>query len=137
MVGRAQDSVIQGYNNANVSSGSFGNSGIQESLAKGLGDVSTSMYGGAYAQDQQNRLQALQMAPTFANQSYIDANQLMSAGQVMQDQSQQNKDFQYEEFMRNINKPYTDLAAMSGVFGSNLGGVSKTTSEQSSGGGGK
>jgi len=134
MVNRAQGNVLGNANQAAVRSGSFGNSGIAEAAAKQMGDVATQMYGGAYQQDQANRLQAMQMAPTFANQAYTDASQLFNAGQTMQDQTQQNLDFGYEEFMRGLNKPYQDLAAMSGVFGSNLGGTSTT---QQSGGGGK
>lgn len=134
MVGRAQDQVIKGYNQANVGSGSFGNSGLQEALARGLGDVSTNMYGQAYDSDQARRMQAIGMAPGFADQAYKDAGQLMQAGQTLQDQAQQNKDFSYEEFMRQKNLPYQQLAAMSGVFGSNLG-QSSTTTQKTSGGG--
>lgn len=134
MVGRAQDSVVKGYNQATVGSGSFGNSGVQEALTKGLGDVSTQMYGQAYDADQGRRLSAINAAPTFANQAYTDSDQLMKAGQTLQDQDQQNKDFNYEQFMEQQNLPYKQLAAMSGVFGSSLGGSSTTTSNQSGGG---
>ena len=135
MVNRAQENVIQNYNTANVGSGSFGNSGMQQALSKGLGDVASQMYGQAYAGDQANRLQAIGMAPTFGNQAYQDASQLMNAGQVLQDQGQQQRDFQYQQFQEAENLPYKQLAAMSGVFGSNLGSTSKTTSD--TGGGGK
>ena len=46
----------------------------------------------------------------------------------------EQKDFSFEEFMRQQNLPYEQLAAMSGVFGSNLGGTSVTKSDS---GGGK
>ena len=132
MVNKAQMSALGAGQQAGVRSGSFGNSGIAEATAKQVGDIATNMYSGAYENDANRRLQAVGMAPGFANQAYQDANQLLRVGQMQQDQSQQGRDFAYSQFQESQNKPYRDLAAMSGVFGSNLGGSSTT---QSSGGG--
>lgn len=132
MVGRAQDSVRSGFNTAAVNSGSFGNSGLQEQYTKQLGDVATQMYGQAYDGDRARQMQAIGMAPQFGNQAYTDAQQLMNAGQTIQDQSQQYLDFQYQQSMEARDDPYRKLAAMGGVFGSNLGQSASTT--QSSGG---
>ena len=96
--------------------------------------MATDMYGGAYAQDQANRMQAIGMAPTYGNAAYQDAGQLMNVGQMYQDQSQQGLDFNYQQYQDEENDPYKKLAAMSGVFGSNLGASSTT---QQSGGGDK
>lgn len=134
MVQQAQDSVRSNFNTAAVNSGSFGNSGLQEQYARQLGNVATNMYGNAYQQDRANQMQAIGMAPTFGNLAYQDAAQLMNAGQTLQDQEQQNRDFAYQQFQEEQNLPYKQLAAMAGVFGSNLGGSSTTTSSQDSGG---
>lgn len=134
MVQRAQDSVKSNFNTSAINSGSFGNSGVQEAYAKNLGDVATQMYGQAYDGDQARQMQAIGMAPTFGNQAYTDADKLMTAGQVLQDQSQQDKDFSYQQYQEKQNLPYQQLAAMSGVFGTNLGNSAST---KSSGGGGK
>lgn len=74
------------------------------------------------------------MAQQFGNQAYTDAEQMLKAGQTAQDQEQQNLDFNYQQFQEAENLPYKQLAAMSGVFGSGLGGTSTSTQ---SGGGGK
>jgi hypothetical protein len=132
-VQRAQDSVMSNMNSQMAQSGSFGNSGIQEATGKALGDVAGQMYGSAYESDAGRRMQAIGMAPQFANQAYTDASQLMNAGQFMQDQSQQNYDFGYQQFQDEQNDPYKKLAAMSGVFGTNLGGSSTTTQSGGSG----
>lgn len=134
-VQRAQDSVKSNFNTSAINSGSFGNSGVQEAYTKNLGDVASQMYGQAYEGDQARQMQAIGMAPTFGNQAYTDANQLMTAGQVVQDQDQQNKDFSYQQYQEQQNLPYQQLAAMSGVFGSNLGNSAST--KTSGGGGGK
>lgn len=142
MVNKAQGSVATNFNTmvkpqteaAMRGSGSFGNSGFdqtmqnqQKAAANQMSDIATQMYGGAYNQDQANRMQAINMAPTFGNAAYQDANELMKAGQIQQDQGQRNLDFGYQQWSDAQNKPYKDLAAMSGVFGSNLGGRTTTT----------
>jgi len=81
-----------------------------------------------------NNLNAAQLGLGYGDQAYKDAGQLMKAGQIQQDQGQQGRDFQFSQFQEQQNKPYKDLAAMSGVFGSNLGSSSSTTQ---TGGGGK
>ena len=132
MVNKAQGNVLANANAAAARSGSFGNSGIAEQAAKQMAGVATDMYGQQYNADQGRRMQAIGMAPTFGDAAYRDASQLMNAGQVMQDQQQQNLDFNYGQFQEAQNLPYKQLGAMSGVFGSNLGGSSTTT--QSGGG---
>jgi hypothetical protein len=133
MVNKAQASVLGNANQAAARSGSFGNSGIAEAAAKQMSDVATNMYGNQYQFDQGQRMQAIGMAPTFGNRAYQDAQQLLQAGQMQQDQQQQNLDFNYGQFQEAQNLPYKQLAAMSGVFGSNLGSTSTTTQN----GGGK
>ncbi|WP_288253758.1 hypothetical protein [uncultured Hydrogenophaga sp.] len=130
MVGRAQDSVRSGYNTAAVNSGSFGNAGLAEQAGRQMGEVATQMYGQAYDQDRARQMQAIGMAPQFGNQAYSDAQQILNAGQIKQDQQQQGLDFNYQQFQDQQNLPYRQLAAMAGPFGSNLG----STTTQSGGG---
>lgn len=132
-VQKAQESVTSNFNTAAVNSGSFGNTGTQVQYAKNLEDTASQMYGAAYDSDRNRQLQAIQSSPTFGNQAYTDAAQLMGAGQTQQDQAQQNLDYGYSQYQDEQNLPYKQLAAMSGVFGSNLGATSTTTSD----GGGK
>lgn len=133
MVGKAQDSVRSQFNTGAVNSGSFGNSGLQEQFQKGLSDTAAQMYGNAYETDRVRQMQSIGMAQQFGNQAYTDAEQLLKAGQIQQDQAQQDRDFSYQQFQEQENLPYKQLAAMSGVFGTNLGSMS--TSRQSGGGG--
>ena len=149
MVNKAQGAVTRNYANSvapqmtgmGVSSGSFGNSGVeqvarnsQQDLQTSLGDIATSMYGGAYDADRSRQMQGIGMAQQFGNQAYTDADQLMKAGGTMQDQNQQQRDFNYQQYQDQTNLPYKQLGAMSGVFGSNLGSSSTTQSSQSGGG---
>jgi hypothetical protein len=131
MVNRAQDNVKSNFNTAAINSGSFGNSGLQEQFAKQLGDTASNMYGQAYETDRNRQMQSIGMAPQFGNLAYQDASQLLNAGQLQQDQAQQQQDFNYQQYQEEQNLPYKNLAAMSGVFGSFPGQSSTTT--QSSG----
>lgn len=130
-VSKALDSV-QSRVNSQFSNNNFGSTAHQQTLSDSLGSTANQMYSDNYQSDQNRRLSAINSAPTFANQAYTDASQLMSAGQVQQDQAQNNLDFNYQQYQDQQNLPYKQLAAMSGVFGSNLGSTSTTT--QSGGG---
>lgn len=133
----------------NATSGSFGNSGIQEVGARQMGEIASNMRMQDYGLQQQlaesglnrdvqtqqinagNKLNALQLAPSYGNQTYADASQLMKAGGQMQDQEQQGKDFNYQQFQDQQNTPYKQLAAYGGLL-SGQGAQKSTTS-----GGGK
>ena len=134
---------------AGARSGSFGNSGIAEQAAKQLGQVATDMYGNAYNQQAQlaesgagrndqarqnyasNNLNAAGLGLQYGNAGYNDGSQLLKAGQIQQDQSQNNADFRYQQYQDQQNLPYKQLGAMSGVFGSNLGSASTTQQSKS------
>lgn len=147
MVGRAQRSVVDQFNNmvkpqteaAMVGSGSFGNSGYQQLMqnqqkaaAQQMGDIASQMYGQAYEGDQGRRMQAIGLAPTFGNARYQDAGQLLSAGGVEQQQGQNNLDFLYQQQQDAMNYPFKQLQATGGVMSGNMGSTTQTT-----GGGGK
>lgn len=146
MVGNAQRSVVDAYNMtarpaqiaAQVGSGSFGNSGLQQmqayqdgQLQNQLGQIATTMYGNAYNTDQANKLSALNLAPTYGNQAYTDAGQLLNAGTTAQNNQQDQLDFQYQQFQNQQDYPLKQLQALTGVLGQNMG--QKTTTS----GGGK
>lgn len=137
MYGRAAEKVTDSVNSNFSAAGRYGSGAQTDVLSQNLGDLAGQMYGGAYENDQARRMSAIGMAPQFGDLAYKDASQMLNAGQIMQDQAQQPLDFQYQQFQEQQNDPYKKLAAMSGVFGSNLGGSSTTQSTNSGGGGGK
>ena len=147
LVNKAQQSVAENFNtmtkpqleSAGVQSGSFGNANLdqrmglqQKAAAQQMSDIATQMYGSAYNTDQANKMQALNMAPTYGNAAYNDAAQLLNAGGIQQAQTQKGLDFGYNQFVDQQNYPVKQLQAMSGVLGQTMGNT--TTS---SGGGGK
>jgi hypothetical protein len=135
MVNKAQQGVMGNLSAINSRSGSFGNSGIMETGAKQMGDIASQMYGNAYNTDRANQMSALNLAPTYGNQAYSDASQLMKVGGQMQDQTQQNNDFAYQQSQEQQNLPYKQMAAYSGLLGSS--GSTGTSTTTPNGGGGK
>lgn len=133
MYDQAAGKVSGSVNSNFAQAGRYGSGAHTGALTEGLGNMATNLYGGAYEADRGRQMQAIGMAPEFAQQDYQDAGQMMNAGQILQDQNQQNLDYGYEQYQEQENLPYKQLAAMSGIFGSNLGGQSTTTG----GGGGK
>lgn len=148
LVDKTQGDVIRGYQQSVIPqldmiaarSGSFGNSGVdqqalnaQRQLVSQLGDISTQIRGGAY-ENERNRMQsAIGMAPTIANQSYVDANALLNAGGYQQQQTQAGYDANRARFEEARNAPLAQL----GILGQALGGANyggTTTSSQGSGG---
>ncbi|MHB1098644.1 MAG: hypothetical protein ACYCZR_03740 [Burkholderiales bacterium] len=130
MVTKAQGSVMSNAGTAMNRSGSFGNSGIQEQALNQMGDIANNMYGQQYQFDQGQRMQAVGMAPQFANQPYQDASQLLNAGNIQQQQVQQGLDFGYDQFQQQQDHPLKQMQATSGVINSTKG----TSSTQSGGG---
>jgi hypothetical protein len=133
MVQKAQNGVMANMGTLQARSGSFGNSGIAQQGMQQMGDIATQMYGNAYNTDRANQMTALGMAPTYGNQAYNDASQLMKAGNQMQAQDQQNKDFQFSQYQDQQNMPFKQMAAYSGLLGSS-GATSSSTTQQSGGG---
>lgn len=109
--------------------GAFGSTAHQGVAANQLGNIAAQMYGQNYAAERGNQVNAWNAAPTYGNMAYQDASQLMNAGQILQDESQKGLDWQLQQFQEMKDYPYKNLAAASGVFGTNLGGTSRTTSD--------
>lgn len=142
LVNKAQQSVADNFNymakpqleSAGVQSGSFGNANMdqrmglqQKAAAQQMSDIATQMYGNAYNTDQANRMQAIGMAPTFGNAAYQDAGQLLNAGNLQQQQVQNNLDFGYQQYQDAQNTPYKKLQTIGGVVGQAQGSTSTTS----------
>ena len=122
-----------------VQSGSFGNANVMDAQAKqdsqlqqNLGDIASGMRFNAYNTDQANRMQALGLSPSIQQAGYTNAGQLLNAGNLQQNQAQDQADFSYQQFQAQQDDPYKKLQAMSGVFGTP--GFQTQTTTQSGGG---
>ena len=85
------------------------------------------MYGNAYETNAQRQMQALGMAPNFGNQAYTDAQQLLNAGGVAQNNAQDQADFNYQQYMNQQNYPLQQLSALSGTLSGQMGSTTTQT----------
>lgn len=118
-------------------SGSFGNSGIaeanrnaQDMMQRNLGLIGSNMRYQNYAQERQNQMQAMGMAPTFAQQDYNDINQLSQAGQQYQNQNQRMLDAGYQQFQESRQYPMQQLDTFGNAYRNVLGNQSQSTQTQ-------
>lgn len=81
----------------------------------------------AFQNERSRQMQAAGLAPTLANSQYQDAAQMLSAGQLQQDNSQNSLDFAYQQFQDQQNNPYKQLTALGAPLGVNMGGTTVTT----------
>jgi hypothetical protein len=68
------------------------------------------------------QLQAANLAPSMQGMDYNNASQLMQMGNTQMSHDQQQNDFDYSEFMRNLGYPQQQMALMSAPFGG-MGGT--------------
>lgn len=136
MIDKSSGDVTRNYNNVirpqqdslMARSGSFGNAGVQSTIneqARGLGDtlagISTTIRGQDYGAERGRQLSALGLAPSIANQDYVDANALFGAGQSFQGQEQLNLSDQYRRFQEAQNYPKDQLKTLGQGLGINYG----------------
>lgn len=120
----ASQDVLRNMTNLDARSGSFGNSGVQAITARSLGDIATQMRGADYANERNRMVGAIGQAPSIANQDYVDADRLISAGQGFQQQEQANLADQYARFQEARNYPREQLNVLGQGLGFNFGNTS-------------
>jgi hypothetical protein len=141
-INAAQSDAIRGYNQSIVPSqnaamarsGSFGNSGIQQSIdnqnhdfGQTLGNIGSTIRANDYGNERSRQMSAIGMAPSIANQDYVDASALQNAGQGFQSQEQKNLTDQYGRFQEANNYPQTQLNTLGKGLGFNFGQNSSST----------
>ena len=125
IIAKAGNDITGAMTNIDARSGSFGNSGVQGATAKALADSAIGLRANDYAAERSRMGTAMGMAPTFANQDYIDSQQLFNAGQGFQQQNQANLTDQYQRFQEAQAYPTKQLDTLGKGLGLNFG--SQTT----------
>lgn len=117
----ASQDVLRNMDVLNARTGSFGNSGVQETTARSLGSIAGNMRYQDYNNERNRQQSAIGMAPTIANQDYFDAQQLLGAGQGFQGAEQANLTDQYNRFLEGRSYPEQQLATMGRGLGLGYG----------------
>lgn len=125
LVNQSQNDVMNQFQGVEARAGSFGNAGVTEAMSRGLGNVSAQIRGADYANERNRMTSAIGLAPTIANQDYLDAEQLLRAGQGYQTQEQLNLDDQYKRFQEAQNYPKEQLGTLGKALGLNYGSTAQ------------
>ncbi len=125
------------WDKAMQNSGSFGNTGVMEAndlaqseLQKNLGRIGSDMRFNAYNTERGYQNQALGLAPTFANQDYVDANALTNVGREAQTFNDRNAAQNYNWWRESQNYPTVGLDLMGRAIGTNTNSGQTTTNTQ-------
>ena len=131
---------VQGRVNSSFAQGGRSGGGInQQILSSELGKTANNIYGQAYDQERNRQQQGLLFAPTLANQDYYDIGQLASAGNTMDQRSQDLLNEDINRFNFNQQAPTNGIQNFVGLLnqtGGNYGTKSGTTTQPYYGGGG-
>ena len=132
--------VMPGIDAVEARGGSFGNSGVNQlrqnaasDLTKNLGNISSGLRFQGYDAERQRQMQALGLAPGYANQDYTDAQQLINAGSMGQANTQQGLDAAYQDWQNAQNYPAKQLGILGNALGINTGSTSTTNGPTGSG----
>lgn len=109
-------------------SGSYGNSGLQQTTSRALADSALGIRANDYSAERNRMQNAVGQAPTIANQDYIDASALQGAGQAFQQQDQANLTDQYQRFQEARDYPNQQLGTLGKGLGLNYGSTTTATS---------
>lgn len=101
-----------------------------DTLGRNLEGYATNLYGGNYDQERARQMQAMSMAPTLANQDYVDFNQLMGVGQQVEGKANQYLGDQIARFNFGQSEPDERLARYMSSIGGNYGGITTGTQVQ-------
>ena len=141
-IANAQGDLVKSWNQvqkpqwdmAMQRSGSFGNTGVAQSagfgadtLQQNLGRIGQDMRNNAYQFERGNQMQAMGMAPAFANQDYQDAQMLNQVGMQRQmfDQQQANQNYNWWQEAQNF--PVQNLGVYAQMLGLGSGGTTTQT----------
>jgi hypothetical protein len=100
----------------------------QFGLGQNLNDLATNIYGGNYANERANMMNAQGLIGQTQSDLYAPANQLLASGSLQQQQQQTGLDTTFQNALRAINFP---MQALSG-FGNLLGQAAGNAGTQSS-----
>lgn len=96
----------------------------RDTLSRNLGGMAANIYGGNYAQERQNQMQAAGMAPQTAGLNYFDANQMLQAGQLRDSYNQRVRNDDVNRWNFNQERPWDALGRYQQMIQGNYGGTS-------------
>lgn len=98
-----------------------------QTLGQELGDLGTSIYGGAYGQERQNMMNTMMGSPQLAASDYADYQQMLGAGDIVQNQQQNELTDLYNRWAQQQQYPYSQLDVIGNALRTTMGAGGKTS----------
>lgn len=122
---------MQDYTQQQQMAESMANRQLQAATTNaGMGESYAGRADSMYGNNQARAMQALGMAPSFANQDYADINNLINAGSAYQTQNQKLLDNAYSQFLDSRNYPAQQLQTFGQALSQAVGGQGTQTTTQ-------
>lgn len=133
---RAADPMVRAYRDAvspgtdakflgagRLQSGLYANmkSNQEQDLLRGLGDLGTSIYGGAYESERGRQQEAVGAAPQYAQADYMDADRLANVGQTQESYAYSKLQDDMNRFNYEQQRPWTNLANYKSIIDGSYG----------------
>lgn len=132
-----REGTAPGIDSAAINAGRYGSNAwgnlrdsANDQLGRSLEGLATNMYGGNYDQERTRQMATLGLAPSLANQDYVDAQRLMGAGTLTEGKQQQQLDANRQYYDEFYNRPFTDASRFMGLINGNYGQSGTSSSQQ-------
>lgn len=129
----AVDQALPGVNATFSAAGRTGADAQSQAIGDTMGRISRDIYGGAYENERGRQMAAMGMAPTLANQDYVDLNAALQASQGAERYTAEKLRGDMERFNFNENRPFDNLERYMRAIQGNYGGTS-TQNQPTAGG---
>jgi hypothetical protein len=100
----------------------------QFGLGQNLDNLATNIYGGNYANERQNMMNAQGLIGQTQSALYAPANELLGTGTLQQQQQQTGLDTVFQNALRAFNIPMQSLSQFANLFGQATGGTGSQVS---------
>ena len=107
--------------------GAYGGSAHQELMTRNLGETAGQLYGQNYTNERTNQQRAMAFAPQLAETDYRDAQALLGVGDVYRENSQDQLNMAYEDFLARQQFPYQQVNYAGDVLARSMGGGGTST----------
>lgn len=114
---KSADAVRQRLDSQFAAAGRYGADAHQNVMSDAYNDLATQVYGGAYENDMNRRMQALGMAPELDAAIADAALRRYQAGALLDDMRENRRDYQYDAEMERLDRYLQQINAAGGNYG--------------------
>ena len=113
---------VQGRINSQFGGNGYGTTAHQETLTRNLTQAANDAYGQNYANERNNQMKGMAVADQMGNIDYNNAQQLIGVGDIQRQESQDQLNNQYSDWLAAQNQPYRQLDVLANSLGAAVNG---------------